>query len=97
MDKTTGRYWQLNCSGSWRCPNPAGCPCGHGWPHCSRSGSPGSRPLRRRGGSVRCCCCCAGVPGRHAWVEAEGEPVEEPHPPGYHHPVMSVPPAVAGH
>lgn len=29
----------------------------------------------------------------HAWVEAEGRPVDESHPPGYYRPVITVPPA----
>jgi hypothetical protein len=28
--------------------------------------------------------------GAHAWVEAEGRPVNEPHPPGYYHVLLSV-------
>ncbi|MEV0398933.1 lasso peptide biosynthesis B2 protein [Actinoallomurus sp. NPDC050550] len=28
----------------------------------------------------------------HAWVEAEGRPVDEPDPPGYYHSILSVPP-----
>jgi hypothetical protein len=33
----------------------------------------------------------------HAWVEAEGKPVDEPHPGGYYRPVRSVPPVETGH
>ncbi|TVT35611.1 lasso peptide biosynthesis B2 protein [Amycolatopsis rhizosphaerae] len=29
----------------------------------------------------------------HAWVEADGVPVGEPHPPGSYRPILSVPPA----
>ncbi|MGH8933468.1 MAG: lasso peptide biosynthesis B2 protein [Egibacteraceae bacterium] len=28
----------------------------------------------------------------HAWVEADGRPVGEPHGPGYYHPIITVPP-----
>ncbi|WP_116209814.1 lasso peptide biosynthesis B2 protein [Streptomyces olivoreticuli] len=39
---------------------------------------------------------CAGVRTRpfrgHAWVEADGRPVDEPYPPGYFTPTVSVPP-----
>lgn len=31
----------------------------------------------------------------HAWVEAEGEPVDEPHPAGHYRPVITVPPITA--
>jgi hypothetical protein len=31
----------------------------------------------------------------HAWVEADGEPVDEPHPAGHYRPVITVPPATA--
>ncbi|HZM79885.1 MAG TPA: lasso peptide biosynthesis B2 protein [Candidatus Limnocylindrales bacterium] len=30
----------------------------------------------------------------HAWVEADGVPVDEPHPPGRYQPVITVPPSV---
>jgi Transglutaminase-like superfamily len=40
---------------------------------------------------------CTGVRtmpfGAHAWVEADGVPVDEPHPPGVYRPVITVPPA----
>ncbi|MFI8434697.1 lasso peptide biosynthesis B2 protein [Streptomyces sp. NPDC079020] len=29
----------------------------------------------------------------HAWVEAEGEPIGEPHPAGHYRPLLTVPPA----
>lgn len=39
---------------------------------------------------------CVGVRtepfGAHAWVEAEGRPVDEPDPPGHYHPILTVPP-----
>jgi hypothetical protein len=28
----------------------------------------------------------------HAWIEADGRPVDEPHPPGYYTPTITVPP-----
>jgi hypothetical protein len=40
---------------------------------------------------------CTGVRtmpfGAHAWVEADGVPVDEPDPPGHYRPVITVPPA----
>lgn len=40
---------------------------------------------------------CTGVRtmpfGAHAWVEADGAPVDEPHPPGRYRPVITVPPS----
>jgi hypothetical protein len=41
---------------------------------------------------------CTGVRtmpfGAHAWVEADGVPVDEPHQPGHYRPVITVPPAI---
>lgn len=41
---------------------------------------------------------CAGVRtspfAAHAWVEADGRPVGEPHPPGYYRPVITIPPSM---
>jgi hypothetical protein len=28
----------------------------------------------------------------HAWIEADGHPVNEPQPPGYYHPLITIPP-----
>ncbi|GAB3972184.1 hypothetical protein GCM10029978_048780 [Actinoallomurus acanthiterrae] len=31
----------------------------------------------------------------HAWVEADGHPIDEPYPPGYHTPTITVPPTTS--
>jgi Transglutaminase-like superfamily len=28
----------------------------------------------------------------HTWIEADGQPVDEPHPAGYYHPIITIPP-----
>jgi hypothetical protein len=28
----------------------------------------------------------------HAWIEVDGQPVGEPYPAGYHHPIITIPP-----